>query len=99
MTILKKCVYALEVLYVLLNLYYFVGIPNAAYGGSLLGSLLVSAFLYLLAKKGADFYALHKRTFRGYLVAGIVAFFGLLECEAILQLVTPAQDIRLEINP
>ena len=99
MVILKKCVYALAVLYVVLNLYFFIRIPDAGQGGSLTRSVFGSALLYLIAKKGADFYALHQRTFRGYLVAGIVAFFGLVACGAILQLFAPAQDITFEITP
>jgi hypothetical protein len=88
MTFLKRTVYILAALYVLLNAYNFVMDPNPGYGGAFAGSLFGSALLAAIAKKGADFYALHRGTFRGYLVAGIVAVLSLIACGGIVQLVT-----------
>lgn len=72
MVILKRCVYALAVLYVVLNLYCFIRIPNAGHGGSLTGSVLGSALLYLIAKKVAESYERHRGTVRGYLALILV---------------------------
>jgi multisubunit Na+/H+ antiporter MnhB subunit len=86
MSVLKRVVYALAVLYTILNLYYLVRSPDAASAGGFVGSVAGSALLYFIAKKGAQSYERHHGTFRAYLVAAVVAAFGLLAGNAVVHL-------------